>query len=227
MPRSWPHEPPVGQILVNLSPKQLASPRLVERIELILAAAQVPPDALGFEVTETLLIEHFDYAADVMSRIRRLGCPVGLDDFGTGYSSLSYLRRLPLDFIKIDGELIAGIDSDAGSPIHRRRHHHHGRRARPGRHRRRRRNRRPRQRPSPTSVAPKHRATSSADRHDPTRPDQAAPHSSPSRRLLSGAGTGSSPIRRGELPHHAAESACSRIADERVLLPHAHTFNQR
>jgi diguanylate cyclase (GGDEF)-like protein/PAS domain S-box-containing protein len=103
---------PGGQILVNLSPRQLAAPRLVERIELALAAADAPPDALGFEVTETLLIEHFDYAADVISRIRQLGCPVGLDDFGTGYSSLSYLRRLPLDFIKIDGDLIAGVDSD-------------------------------------------------------------------------------------------------------------------
>ncbi|MEY2436568.1 MAG: hypothetical protein QOF97_1404 [Acidimicrobiaceae bacterium] len=103
---------PGGQILVNLSPRQLASPGIVERIGRIIAARQVPPNALGFEVTETLLIEHFDYAADVMRRIRQLGCPVGLDDFGTGYSSLSYLRRLPLDFIKIDGTLTAGIDTD-------------------------------------------------------------------------------------------------------------------
>ena len=106
------HRAPGGQVLVNLSPRQLAAPRLVERIELLLSPFQLPTDALGFEVTETLLIEHFDYAADVISRIRRLGCPVGLDDFGTGYSSLSYLRRLPLDFIKIDGALVAGIDTD-------------------------------------------------------------------------------------------------------------------
>jgi EAL domain-containing protein (putative c-di-GMP-specific phosphodiesterase class I) len=103
---------PGGQIFVNLSPRQLASPRLVERIAQVIAARQVPPSALGFEVTETLLIEHFDYAAEVVCRIRELGCPVGLDDFGTGYSSLSYLRRLPLDFIKIDGTLTAGIDTD-------------------------------------------------------------------------------------------------------------------
>ncbi|MFL6205931.1 MAG: putative bifunctional diguanylate cyclase/phosphodiesterase [Acidimicrobiales bacterium] len=102
---------PGGQLLVNLSPRQLASPRLVERIDGILRSRHVAPHAIGFEVTETLLIEHFDYAADTMSRIRELGCPVGLDDFGTGYSSLSYLRRLPLDFIKIDGTLTQGIDT--------------------------------------------------------------------------------------------------------------------
>jgi len=102
---------PGGRLLVNLSPRQLASPRLVERIDGILRSRQVAPAAVGFEVTETLLIEHFDYAADTMSRIRELGCPVGLDDFGTGYSSLSYLRRLPLDFIKIDGTLTQDIDT--------------------------------------------------------------------------------------------------------------------
>jgi EAL domain-containing protein (putative c-di-GMP-specific phosphodiesterase class I) len=99
--------------LVNLSPRQLGSPRLPERIARIAANRQVPPTSIGFEVTESLLIEHYDYAAEVMCRIRQLGCPVGLDDFGTGYSSLSYIRRLPLDFIKIDRSLIVDIDTDS------------------------------------------------------------------------------------------------------------------
>ena len=103
---------PGGQVLVNLSPRQLASPRLVERIDGILRSRHVAPFAVGFEVTETLLIEQFDYAAEIMYRLRDLGCPVGLDDFGTGYSSLSYLRELPLDFIKIDGTLTRDIDTD-------------------------------------------------------------------------------------------------------------------
>ena len=67
---------------------------------------------MGFEVTETLLVEHFDFAVQTLSAIRQLGCTVGLDDFGTGYSSLSYLRRLPIDFLKIDGSLLADIDTD-------------------------------------------------------------------------------------------------------------------
>ena len=101
-----------AQILVNLSPRQLAVPSLPERIARILATHHTPPSAVGFELTETLLIEHFDYTAEILRRIRQLGCPIGLDDFGTGYSSLSYLRRLPLDFIKVDGALTADIDTD-------------------------------------------------------------------------------------------------------------------
>jgi diguanylate cyclase (GGDEF)-like protein/PAS domain S-box-containing protein len=103
---------PGGQVMVNLSPRQLASQGLPERIAHILTANHLPATALGFEITETLLIEHFDYTVNVLRAIRLLGCRVGLDDFGTGYSSLSYLRRLPIDFLKIDESFIADIATD-------------------------------------------------------------------------------------------------------------------
>jgi diguanylate cyclase (GGDEF)-like protein/PAS domain S-box-containing protein len=103
---------PGGHVMVNLSARQLASPGLPERIARVLAVRRLPASSLGFEITETLLIEHFDYTVDVLRAIRQLGCRIGLDDFGTGYSSLSYLRRLPIDFLKIDGSFIADIDSD-------------------------------------------------------------------------------------------------------------------
>jgi diguanylate cyclase (GGDEF)-like protein/PAS domain S-box-containing protein len=104
---------PRGQVMVNLSARQLASPGLPERIARVLAARRLPASALGFEITETLLIEHFDYTVQTLHAIRQLGCRVGLDDFGTGYSSLSYLRRLPIDFLKIDGSFITDIATDA------------------------------------------------------------------------------------------------------------------
>jgi diguanylate cyclase (GGDEF)-like protein/PAS domain S-box-containing protein len=103
---------PGGRVMVNLSARQLASPGLPERIARVLATRRLPASSLGFEITETLLIEQFDFTVDVLRAIRQLGCRIGLDDFGTGYSSLSYLRRLPIDFLKIDGSFIADIDSD-------------------------------------------------------------------------------------------------------------------
>ena len=103
---------PDGQVMVNLSARQLALPGLPERIARVLATYELAPGALGFEVTETLLIEHFDFAIGVLSAIRRLGCRVGLDDFGTGFSSLNYLRRLPIDFLKLDGSFSADVHID-------------------------------------------------------------------------------------------------------------------
>jgi EAL domain-containing protein (putative c-di-GMP-specific phosphodiesterase class I) len=58
------------------------------------------------------VITQSDYVVDVLKSIRELGCRVGLDDFGTGYLSLGYLRRLPIDFLKLDGSLIEGVDHD-------------------------------------------------------------------------------------------------------------------
>ncbi len=102
----------VSEIMVNLSARQLAHPGLPDRIRRGLSLHGVPPTSIGFEITETLLMENFEFAVDVISGIRRLGCRVGLDDFGTGYSSFGYLRRLPIDFVKIDRSLTGGIDSD-------------------------------------------------------------------------------------------------------------------
>jgi diguanylate cyclase (GGDEF)-like protein/PAS domain S-box-containing protein len=103
---------PGGRISINLSPRQLASPGLADRIAQVLETRGLAPAAVSFEVTETWLVEHFDYSVEVLNRIRKLGCRVGLDDFGTGYSSLAYLRRLPIDFLKVDGSLTADIDTD-------------------------------------------------------------------------------------------------------------------
>lgn len=102
----------VARISVNLSPRQLLDPGLPTRVERLLGLLEVPPGRLLFEVTENFVVENFDIAVESLGNLRQLGCPVGLDDFGTGYSSLGYLRRLPLDFLKLDRELVQDIATD-------------------------------------------------------------------------------------------------------------------
>jgi diguanylate cyclase (GGDEF)-like protein/PAS domain S-box-containing protein len=89
-------------ISVNLSPKQLASPDLVEHVRLALLDSELPASALKLEITESLLMEHPENSCKMLEAIKRLGVSVSIDDFGSGYSSLSYLNRLPTDFLKID-----------------------------------------------------------------------------------------------------------------------------
>jgi len=100
-----------GRVSVNLSPRQLLTPRLPLILD-VLVARRADRAAVQFEITETLLVEEWEHTAAVLGELRRLGYRVGLDDFGTGYSSLGYLRRLPLDFLKIDRSLVADVDRD-------------------------------------------------------------------------------------------------------------------
>jgi EAL domain-containing protein (putative c-di-GMP-specific phosphodiesterase class I) len=101
-----------ARVNVNLSPRQLLDPGLPARVQRVVTANDVAPQRLVFEITESVIIENFDIATRSLHELRDLGCPVGLDDFGTGHSSLGYLRRLPLDFLKLDRALIVGIDVD-------------------------------------------------------------------------------------------------------------------
>ena len=101
---------PIG-IAVNVSARQLVSGDFFNTVEQTVSGAGIDPTRLVLEMTENLLIEDSDRAMKVLSDLRRLGVRIAVDDFGTGYSSLSYLTRLPIDIVKIDQSLIAGIAS--------------------------------------------------------------------------------------------------------------------
>jgi diguanylate cyclase (GGDEF)-like protein/PAS domain S-box-containing protein len=102
-------------VWVNLSPRQLAQPSLVDDVAHVLGTVGVAPGGIGLEITESALLEDTDAAVDTMQRLRELGIPLSVDDFGTGYSSLTYLKRLPIDQVKVDKSFVGSVgeaDSD-------------------------------------------------------------------------------------------------------------------
>ncbi|MBK5289764.1 MAG: EAL domain-containing protein, partial [Acidimicrobiia bacterium] len=109
-----PHGGQLG-MSVNLSARQLRDPAMVDRLDAIIRAADIPRSALTLELTESSLMENPTQAAAHLARLKALGIRLSIDDFGTGYSSLAYLRRFPVDDVKIDRAFVMGLESDDSS----------------------------------------------------------------------------------------------------------------
>ncbi|WP_406269329.1 bifunctional diguanylate cyclase/phosphodiesterase [Actinacidiphila glaucinigra] len=100
-------------VAVNVSPRDVHSPGFAGAVAARLARHGVPPGALQLEITEHVLLEDPQRAADTMAGLTGHGVKMSLDDFGTGYSSLVHLRRLPVSELKIDRSFVARLSVDA------------------------------------------------------------------------------------------------------------------
>src|SRR5713226_5871220 len=97
------------RLAVNVSAQQFRSPGFVEAVGRALRASELEPALLELELTESVLVENREEAADILKRLKALGVQIAVDDFGTGYSSLSYLSRLPIDCLKIDRSFVSRV----------------------------------------------------------------------------------------------------------------------
>lgn len=100
------------QVAVNVSPRDVLRPGFAAGVAGRLARHAVPPRALQLEITERLLLEDGQLAADTLEELRGHGVSMSLDDFGTGYSSLVRLRRLPVGELKIDRSFVSRMVAD-------------------------------------------------------------------------------------------------------------------
>jgi diguanylate cyclase (GGDEF)-like protein/PAS domain S-box-containing protein len=99
--------------MINLSGASVNDAGLAEFVRSQLEQFELPRYSIGFEVTETTAIANLATAAQLMNRLREIGCPIALDDFGSGMSSFGYLRSLPVDYLKIDGDFVKDMTTDS------------------------------------------------------------------------------------------------------------------
>ena len=99
-------------ISVNLSEESLSDRAFLGRVAGLMEEA---PDAgahLIFELTERTAVSERGEAQRLMAQLSEFGCRFALDDFGAGTAALRFLKQLPVEFLKLDGQLTRGIPDD-------------------------------------------------------------------------------------------------------------------
>ena len=99
-------------VQLNLSAHSLAAPDLVDDFRSELSQSGVDPSLIVVELTETALVDN-EHATELFrAHIAKLGCKLALDDFGSGYGGFRYLKRLPVDYLKIDTEFVRALPTE-------------------------------------------------------------------------------------------------------------------
>ncbi len=101
-----------GTFFINLSGSSLSDKAFFNDVRALLAKYQIKPQRICLEITETSAIDNFQSAVEFITEIRDEGFKFALDDFGAGMSSFSYLKKIPVDYLKIDGSFVLNLLND-------------------------------------------------------------------------------------------------------------------
>jgi len=98
---------------VNLSAESLADRAFLARAVKLMMETPEAGQHLIFEVTERVALSDRGEAQRLMAQLGEFGCRFALDDFGAGTAALRYLKHMPVEFLKLDGQLTRGMPTDA------------------------------------------------------------------------------------------------------------------
>lgn len=118
--RQWQEWRELGmdlELAVNLSTVDMLDTALPDEIASLLGRYGIPPWNLVLEITERTLIGDEQRTGHIVDRLGQLGVRLAIDDFGTGQSSLASLRRFPVQQIKLDRTLLAGVPGDPAAEV--------------------------------------------------------------------------------------------------------------
>jgi len=102
------------EISFNLSPRQMWSAQLAEKVLGKITGAGVDPGRIVVEITESTAMADPDRTQKILNELNAWGFTLAIDDFGTGYSSLARLKHMPVDILKIDQAFVRNVDRDLG-----------------------------------------------------------------------------------------------------------------
>lgn len=101
-----------GLIFLNLSPKSLIVKNFVSMVIGLARDYDIRHDQVVFEITERETVKNMTLLESFVVDLKMEGFKFAIDDFGSGFSSFQYIRRLPIDFVKIEGMFVRNMLND-------------------------------------------------------------------------------------------------------------------
>jgi EAL domain-containing protein (putative c-di-GMP-specific phosphodiesterase class I) len=99
-------------LTVNLSAEALADEGFAEFVQDCLQRYPQEPERICFEFSELTLLTAFAQALRLLPALKAMGFSLSVERFGTGHASYGYIKALPVDYLKIDGELVRDMCDD-------------------------------------------------------------------------------------------------------------------
>lgn len=101
-----------GLLFLNLSPRALGLAGFLADLRRLVAECGIEPNRVVFEITERDTLKNLSTLEHLVAELKLSGFKLAIDDFGSGFSSFQYLRRLPVDYVKIEGDFVANMLED-------------------------------------------------------------------------------------------------------------------
>lgn len=98
-----------GLLFINLSPRALTLAGFLHSLKEVVAECGIDPGQVVFEITERDTVKNILVLEKLVAELKLAGFRLAIDDFGSGFSSFQYLRRLPIDFLKIEGDFVLNL----------------------------------------------------------------------------------------------------------------------
>ncbi len=106
---SFGHVDGLPTVAINLSARSLVNRRFMRSLGQLLNRYQSVARLMRFEITDSCDLVNLAPVNVALQELRRTGARVGLDDFGVGGADLDVLRRLDVDYVKIDGRYVESV----------------------------------------------------------------------------------------------------------------------
>ena len=97
------------RLFIKISADSLTDPEFSEFVIKQYKKYNIAHDAVCLQISELKALNNISQTADIISALRKYNIKFALDNFGSNISSFSYLKSLPVDYLKIDGNIIKNI----------------------------------------------------------------------------------------------------------------------